>query len=663
MRVRRRILFSRLGRWTRRLLLLVLAPACIFFVFASPAQAHPTLLDTLPQAGYSYSQSPVEIGVVFDQPVAVQRLTVSGQGRGLIATSKPLRSPDGTRITLIPDRPLPAGNYTVRWQITAEDGDLVDGTFDFGVGVPSATSRSGSSSTDTVGLGKVALLRWMLFGGIALALGGLVGDAMVRDRVRRAQLTRHLDLIAPRPWVLSGSLLGLLAVMALALIQVGRGDLVNGLTGFSINKIVNSDAGWILLVEFAGFSLSALASLRSFHRVALFGLTSVVVAEAWRSHLHASSAWLGSATIGIHFLVAALWVGVLIHLVRTALRWRDNRRQVVALFRRYATFALGGYLVVIATGTLAAFLVLPSWGALISTTYGRVLLIKLSIVVLVSTLALAARRGLRRPISTHTWGGLRFAQLERATLVVVLGFSALLTAVSPAPATRGSSFPPPIDGPAVYLGTLAGQVSTGLIASDGQIQLRLHVPESTTANVQSYRVSGRAQFAAGEELPLTLKPCGTGCFAAPIAWPLGKSTINLSVHATGWNGGNLTFVVPWPPRDGHRAFQRMLVAMAKRPKVLLTENVTSNTQRTEGMSSRLRLSGSELLKEQPYRSGIVSSVVVLGQTGGRTELGFALTAEGIFVRMTLDPAGRIRTETISTPNHLLTRTYTYPAAR
>ena len=283
---------------------------------------------------------------------------------------------------------------------------------------------------------------------------------------------------------------------------------------------------------------------------------------------------------------------------------------------------------------------LPSWGALTSTTYGRVLLIKLGIVVLVSTLALAARRGLRRPISTHTWGGLRFAQLERASLVVVvvLGLSGLLTAVSPAPATRGSSFPPPIDGPAIYLGTLTGQVSTGLIASDGQILLRLHVPESTTADVQSYRVRGRAQFANGQELPLTLKPCGTGCFAAPIDWAKGTSTISLSLQATGWNGGNLTFVVPWPPSDGHRAFERMLVAMAKQPKVLLTENVTSNTRRREGMSSRLRLSGSELLKEQLYRSGIVSGVVVLGQTGGRTE-------------------------TISTPNHLLTRTYAYPAAR
>jgi len=204
-------------------------------------------------------------------------------------------------------------------------------------------------------------------------------------------------------------------------------------------------------------------------------------------------------------------------------------------------------------------------------------------------------------------------------------------------------------------------VSTGLIASEGQLQLRLHVPESTTAGEQFYRVSGRAQFADRKVLPLTLKPCGTGCFSAPIAWTRGKSTINLSVHATGWDGGNLTFIVPWPPLDGHRAFQRMLDAMAKQPKVLLTERVTSNTHRPEGMSSQLRMSGNELLKAQPYRSGIVSGVVILDRTGGRTELGFALTAEGIFVRMTIDPEGRIGSETISTPNHLLNRTYTYLA--
>lgn len=654
-------LFSQPGRWTRKLLLLVLVPAFILLSFASPAQAHPTLLETLPQAGFSYAESPVEIGLVFDEPVAVQRLTVRGQARGLIATSDPSRSPDGTKIIVTSDEPLLDGNYTVRWQITAEDGDIVDGAFDFGVGVSSAIAPGATGESDTVGLGTVAVLRWVLFGGIALALGGLAGDAMVRDRVRRARSRLEIELKAPRPWVLSGSILGLVAVFGLALVQTGRGNLLDGVSGFSLNGLTRSDAGRLLLVEAAGFSVSALASLRPRRQLAVAGLIPIIVAEAWRSHLHADSAWLGSATIGVHLAIAALWVGALAHLVRTAFDWRGNRRQVVALFRRYAKFALAGYLAVVATGTVAAILVLPSWGALTSTTYGRVLLIKLSIVALVSFLAFAARQGLRRPISTYQWGGLRFARFEIAGLIAVLGTTALLTAVSPAPASSGPSFPAPVAGPAVYLGDLAGQVSTGLIATDGRLQVRLHVPESSAAAMQRYHLRGRAKLANGKAVPLKLEPCGTGCFTASHIWPQGRTTIDLSVRADGWEGGDVEFVVPWPPRDGRRTFRRMLDTMAQQPKALLTEQVTSNTQRPEGMSSQLRLSGTELLKAQPYRSGIVDGLVVLNRTSDRIELGFALTAEAIYVRMTLDRAGRIRTETISTPNHLISRTYTYPA--
>jgi len=626
---------------------------------AAPAEAHPTLLQTFPQAGYSYSESPVEIGLLFDQPVTIQRLTVLGQARGLLAMSKPLRSPDGTKITVVPPEPLPGGNYTVRWQITAEDGDIIDGTFDFGVGVRSATNGGQTGTAGTVGLEAVALLRWALFGGFALALGGLVGDAMVRDRARRARLTRNVELTIPRPWVLSGSILGLVAVVGLILVQIGRGNVLDGARRISVDRLTSSETGWLLLVELAGFLVSAVAVSRPHRWVALLGLVPVVVAEAWRSHLHAASPLLGSATIGLHFLVAALWVGVLIHIVRTASRWRGDRRQVVALFRRYATFALAGYLVVTATGVLAAFLVLPSWGALTSTAYGRVLLIKLTVVLLVSILALKARRGLRRSISAYAWGGLKFAKVERAGLVALLGVTALLTAVSPAPASDESTFPPPIDGPAIYLGNLAGQVSTGLIASEGRVQIRLHVPETSPGNVQSYRVRGRI-LSGGKTALLKLRPCGTGCFTAPVDWRQNQTVIALSVRASGWEGGDVRLVVPWSPHDGNRAFQHMLTTMARQPTVVLMERVTSNTARPEGMSNRLRLSGTELIKAQPYRSGVVSGVTVLESAEGRTELRFGLSAEDIYVRQTLDATGRLVAETVLTPNHLISRTFTYP---
>lgn len=648
-------------RSTRRMAFVMLG--CIFTIFwaAAPAQAHPTLLETLPKAGFSYAESPVQIGLVFDEAVDVQRLTVRGQARGPIATSSPSLSTDRTTATVTPVEPLPDGNYTALWQVTAKDGDIVDGTFTFGIGVKAAATVGGAAgTTDTVGLALVTVLRWMLFGGIALSLGGLAGDAIVRDRVLRARRQVNQDLAAPRPWVLGGSILGLVSVAGLFLVQAGSGDLLDGVRNLSVTSIASSQADLLLAVEFAGFSLSTLAAFRSARRMALAGLIVVIGVEARRSHLEAESAWIGSVAIGVHLAVAALWVGVLAHLMRAAARWRGSRRQVVALFRRYAKFALAGYLVVVGTGTLAAILVLPSWDALTSTTYGRVLLIKLGTVALASALAVAARRGLRRPISTFRWKGLRLVRFEIAGLIGVLAASALLTTLPPAPESTGSILPPPVAGPAVYLGDLAGQVSSGLIASEGQVQLRLHVPESSTDEVQVYRVRGRAQFADGKKMALTLKPCGTGCFTAPVAWSRRQTTVDLKVGAAGWQGGAVEFTVPWPPRDGDPTFQRMLDTMAQEPKVLLTEQVTSNTRRPEGMSSRLRLSGIELLKAQPYRSGIVDGLVVLDSTRDRTEIGFALTAESIYVRMTLDRAGRIRTEKVSTPNHLISRTYAYP---
>ncbi|HJT91203.1 MAG TPA: copper resistance CopC family protein, partial [Mycobacterium sp.] len=104
---------------------------------------------TFPQAGYSVAKAPAQIGLEFDEPVTVQSLSLDGESRGRIATSRPSRSADRTTITVSADRPLPDGTYTVRWRITAADGDVVDGTFGFGVGVP--TTAADASSAETAG--------------------------------------------------------------------------------------------------------------------------------------------------------------------------------------------------------------------------------------------------------------------------------------------------------------------------------------------------------------------------------------------------------------------------------------------------------------------------------------------------------------------------------
>lgn len=652
---------DRSSNWLRHVAVVLFGPFFLIVVAASPAQAHPNVLTTFPDAGFNSARSPEHIGLTFDEPVSVQRLSVQGSRGQSIRTTKPTLTRRGTTLAVQPTASLPDGVYAVRWQITAEDGDIVGGSFEFSVGDSSSSPASASVNTATVDPVAVAILRWLLFVGLSLGLGSLLGDHFVRDRVRRARASGRAELRAPRPWTGVGAAVGLVAVAGLVIEQIRRAGAAGSGPTFSLPAFINSQVGPLLVAELAGFAIALAAVVTRARLVTVFGLLVVVAAEGWRSHVHAVSGWLGSVTIGVHLVVASLWVGTLVHIVRTAIDWSEDRRQVVALFRRYIRYVLYGYLIVVATGTVAAILVLPSWGSLVHSWYGRILLAKIFTLVLVSALALGARRGLSRPISTFHWQGLRFARAERVALVAVLVFSALLTAVAPARPAKSAlmAFPAPISGLAVYAGTLVGQVSTSLIASDGRVLVRLVVPDTGSGSSTAFQVVAAARLGNGRPTRLTLRPCGTGCFAAPVAWLRGKNIVDLNIKAGGWQGGRTSFDVPWPPQDGQQAFDRMRKAMTRQSTLVLTEHVTSNTQSSQSMSSTLTLTGREFLNAQPYRSGAVSSVTILDQTDRGTELGFALAAEGIYVRLVIDRQGRIISERTLTPNHLISRSFVY----
>jgi len=153
---------------TRRVLRGILSSglAALFVLLAAgPALAHPTLLTTTPPAGYATTEPPVVVSIRFDEPVTVRQFVLRGQGRGPVGTSQVTKSDGGRTATVRPVTPLPPGRYTVQWQITAQDGDIVDGTFGFGVAT-SAPAAAGSA-TQTAGTATAALLRWALFLGLA----------------------------------------------------------------------------------------------------------------------------------------------------------------------------------------------------------------------------------------------------------------------------------------------------------------------------------------------------------------------------------------------------------------------------------------------------------------------------------------------------------------
>lgn len=142
-------------------------------------------------------------------------------------------------------------------------------------------------------------------------------------------------------------------------------------------------------MQVAAFALVITAAAARARRWAVPPLLAVVAAEAVRAHPAQQAPGWGAVLTGVHLLAAAVWAGALVQVVRTALRWRGHRRQAWALVGAYARLAGWLFAVVVATGTVAALLLVP-WADWTGTAYGRTLPVTIALVSTTAVLALLA---------------------------------------------------------------------------------------------------------------------------------------------------------------------------------------------------------------------------------------------------------------------------------
>ncbi|MGW0579893.1 hypothetical protein ACWD25_28895 [Streptomyces sp. NPDC002920] len=102
--------------------------------------------------------------------------------------------------------------------------------------------------------------------------------------------------------------------------------------------------------------------------------------------------------------------------------------------------------------------------------------------------------------------------------------------------------------------------------------------------------------------------------------------------------------------------------MNQAPRFTLHELVTSNTARGLGDLKQLPLTGKEFLASEPYGSGTAPVTTRLPDESGHRRPALAHPAEHTQLDLTLDETGRILHETLTAPNHLVTRTFVYPDA-
>ncbi len=634
----------------------------VIAVFVGPmpaASAHATLLFTTPAADGAVPTSPEVLQLVFDQPVVPSgsSLKISDTG-GRAWPVEPVESgANGQSVTARVHARLPVGQYLVQWQVTARDGDAMLGEYRFAVGSSSglalASGTTGGVST------TLALFRWILFAGLALALGGLVGH--------RLTSRRPSELRTPRPWMGLGVLLGVVASVGLALLFIGGGSIMEGLTGSSIDTLWSSTPGRLAALEVVAFLVAA--ALLFAKRKGLAGVVLLVVpmAEGVRAHPQAAEAGLGAVVTAVHLTAAAIWAGALFYVVRVGLTWRKQKQSATGLVASYARLTLWLFIIVVVTGSAAGLLLIPFGdlsSTLLHTAYGRWLLVKLVVVVVVAALALWARAHLRRRAVQRQPS--RAAAVEVVALVIVLGISSLLTALAPPVRTDLElPFPPPPVGPVVAVGNRAGFIGVGVTASAGQLLVRLTTPDTdggvALRDEQTYDLAGNISSRDNERTArLEFRGCGQGCFVAPFDWRPGTTTVTLRAEASSFPGGTTAVNVAWPPEPAPDRLKQVVQAMRKVRRFTLHEQVTSDTTQGLGIEHALALTGTEFLASEPYGSGIASSVTLVNKTAAETTLALVYPGEGTYVLLTVGRDGRIIRERLAAANHLVSRSFAYP---
>lgn len=438
-----------------RLLAALVLSLLALLVAAAPAQAHAELIGSDPADGAVVETAPDAVTLTFTDPVLLTSQEISVFDAVGDPVSSASRTVGDDVVIDLPDAAtLTDGTYVVSWNVLSTDGHPIAGTVTFSVGAPSTTvvqpPRPSTSSPSVTVLRDV--LAAITYVGLLLAAGLAVFVALVLPRTWPGSQVRHrlrtLTVYAAGVGVLGG----LLQVPVASTYAQGL-ELGGAVTGFDAAVVTNELLAVALLVVGLAIvvrSMPAAPPGTLQQRGLLLGALLALAGPALVGHTRAySPAPLLVLADVLHLAAGATWLGGLVGLV-VAFRALSGRELLAAqTLSRFSTLAGGLLLTVAATGSFLAWRILGSWAGFLDTAYGRLLVVKITIAVLVAALG-GWNRWRTHPAVRSAVG---FADRERAAglltrtvrteavlLVVLLGVAGFLVSQSPSrtPAEVGS---------------------------------------------------------------------------------------------------------------------------------------------------------------------------------------------------------------------------------
>ncbi|MPQ98408.1 copper resistance protein CopC [Modestobacter sp. I12A-02628] len=538
---------------------------------ARPASAHAVLADTTPAADARLDVAPTIVELRFSEAVSLgagyARVLAAGGDR--VDTGSAAVAGD---VLTVPLRTgLSEGSYVVTWRVVSADSHPVSGAYAFVVGdaelVPADAAASGSGTDAAVAVALPAA-RTLGYAGLAAGIGVPVllalcwpgGWALARLRRLATAGAAGVAVAALASFLLQGPYAA----------GAGLGSLLDPAL---LDSTASSAYGATLLLR-ALLALMLAALLATVRlppgRPALVGgavlATGLVLTTAAVGHpVAGAGTGLAVAAAVVHVAAMVVWLGGLAGLLVALLRPGVPVAELREALPRFSRLAFGAVSALVVSGVVQSVREVGSLGALVSTSYGWLLVAKLALVAVVLAAAgvsrvwvqqhvgaLAGRRVVGH-VTAHAFAATpgpqervdaaeldtapfrRSVLVEAAVAAVVLAVSAVL--VGTAPAADAAGRPVDVTLPLQSSAGSTGNGSVGLTldpASPGPTAMHIYLLDESGRLVQPRDIAVDLREPAQQIGPLAaeLEPSGPGHWTGvDVAFPTaGNWTVTVTVR-------------------------------------------------------------------------------------------------------------------------------------
>ena len=529
---------------------------------ARAASAHATLEETQPTNDSVVPTAPAQVTMRFSEGVETPfgAVRVYNDSLDRVDTGKLLR-PARDTVAVSLKSGLGNGTYTVTWRVISADSHPVGGAWVFHVGAASAAGKgvaarvllANAPTYVSALLTTARLLDFALILGLA---GGSISLVVVLRGLTYESRRRLLGVL--------GGLAAALAVVAVAGIvlqgaKAGGFGLWNALDWNVLHAVLETRFGQVWVAE-AAAALAIVYLLlaarfpeqRILEAPATAALVlSVLLVLAPAASGHASVSGLFTFVVDVvHVEAAAAWTGGLLFLL-LALRFAEDRwaraREWVPAFSALAVLSVT---VLLVAGVINGYLEVRTWSGLWETTYGRLLLVKVALVLPLLALGAYNNRVSVRRIAAGTQSVLdrsrflRAVGAELAIVVAIVAVTAVLVGEPPAKAVVAPTGPYATD-------TIIGPYELNFVvdpAKTGPNQIHLYLLDRNGQQGKAAEARVIATLPSANVGPLRFQGtlAGPGHFlvqGAQLPFP-GKWTLRLEVRRGKFDLYTKTLEVP-----------------------------------------------------------------------------------------------------------------------